>query len=408
MPRATKRLPSERSYDAESRKPRVTTRKMFRRQPPPQSPEASSDEYVESDSDSELERELKLPRKDDTRVKNLKPKVVRKREIKDTAEQTALHSQVVSIDPEKSISAAPHMIMRSSVYHMKVAPIVYPKVSTYVPSFYMFFFALQAMHSIVHENTYLHYLTPNYITIASKLYYGILSYLQILRAKIVAGIITKVEQQVLRRFEREFPFESLPVASPMITFFQNLGAVKLADPMYTWISPTLPDTLGTAANTNGIFSLSDNIMLPNVPAMIRFLYEIGEANAVADITQNNFLVPSSRVAGNANFFGINLGAAQQNQPDFQRLVYSAGWLNPPEIPSTLDIRLLRRIQRWNLPQLTAATDLRNVSQFLQSDENLEWFKNLVNMCTEEAKFFKGSTNFSAIEPTSGLSALIEV
>jgi len=407
MPLPKQRKPTSRSYDAESRKPRVTTRKMFKRQPPPEPIESSSDNHISSDSDSEMEKDLEIENKDDTRNKTLRSKVIRKRETKDTATQDALHSQVESNDPEKSISAAPHMIMRSSVYHLQAAPIVYPKVSTFVPSFYMFFFALHAMHTIVHENTYLHYLTPNYITIASSLYYSILGYIQILRAKVVAGIITKVEQQALRRFEMEYPFESLPIASPLVMFFQNLGAVKLADPMYSWICPTLPYPIGTPANTNGIFGSSDNIMLPNVPALIRFLYEIGTANTINDVTQNNFLVPSSRAAGNANFFGINLGLAQQNQPDFQRLVYSAGWLNPPEIPSTLDARLLRRINRWNLPQLTAATDLQTVSQFLQFDGNLEWFRNLISMCTEEAKFFKGSTKLAVIEPTSGLSSLIE-
>jgi hypothetical protein len=300
------------------------------------------------------------------------------------------------------------MIMYATVYHMKLAPVNFSAASTYIPSFYMFYFALNSAHTIVHENTYLKYLAPQYVTIASSLYYGIIGYIQILRAKTVAGIITRPESQALRRFEREFPFEGLPIMSPLVMFFQTLGAVKLSDPLYSWICPTLPAAIGTAANNIGVFLASANIMLPNVPALIRFLQEIGNAANINAITDANaMLAPASRVAQNNNFFGINLGANQQNNADYQRLVYSAGWLAPPEIPDTLDINLIRRINRWQLPVVNAGTDLTTIGSFLQLDGNYEWFKNLINLCTQEAKFFKGSTNLANIPPTSGLPSLVE-
>lgn len=405
----TKRKPSERSFDAESRKPRVTTRRMFTKPPPNPEDTDESDDFIESDVDLQLEQQVNIDVKDDTRKNPLKEKTPRKKEDKDTARQEAIHSKAESESAEHLISSAPHMIMRSAVYHMRTAPITFPQTSTYVPSFYMYFFALNSAHQIVHENTYLKYISPQYITIASTLYYAILGYFQILRAKVVAGIITRPESQSLRRFEREFPFESLPIMSPLIMFFQNLGAVKLADPMYSWICPTIPETIGTNANETGIFSRSADIMLPNVPALIRFLHEIGTANDIPAITnQEHKLAPASAVAGNTNFFGINLAAGQHNTAVNQRLSYSAGWLEPPEIPDTLDIKLIRRIGRWNLPNLSSATDLRSIGQFLQTDGNMEWFKNLINQCVDEAKFFKGSTNFAAINPTSGLSSLVEV
>jgi hypothetical protein len=402
------RKPSNRSFDAESRKPRVTTRRMFSKQPPIESDSESSDNQIESDVDSEIENITHLTVKDDTRKKILQDEKPRKRKEKDTATQEAIHSKAETASAEQLISSAPHMIMRSAVYHMRIAPITFPQVSTYIPSFYMFFFALNSAHQIVHENTYLRYLTPQYITIASTLYYAILGYIQVLRAKTIAGIITRSESQALRRFEREFAFESLPIMSPLIMFFQNLGAAKISDPMYSWICPTIPDTIGTGANEDGIFARSTDIMLPNVPALIRFLYEIGSAATVAAITStSNQIVPASAVAGNTNFFGINLAAGNINTGNNQRLLYSAGWLVPPEIPESLDLKVIRRIGRWNLPGLSNASDLRSIGQFLQTDGNMEWFKSLINLTTEEARFFKGSTNLGAIVPQAGLPSLIE-
>jgi len=355
-----------------------------------------------------MERELTMKQKDDTRRQNFKSKSVRSRQLKDTAEQTAVHVNKETEPAKETLSSAPHMIIRSAVYHMRIAPIIFPKVSTYIPSFYMYYFTLQSAHAIVHDNTYLRYLSPQYISIGSSLYYGMLGFIQILRAKTVAGIITRPESQALRRFEREFPFESLPIMSPLIMFFQNLGAVKLADPMYSWICPSLPEEIGTGPNVTGIFNSDDNIMLPNVPALIRFLSEIGNAQTLAQITDLNRIVPTSAQQGNTNFFGINLAANTPNTNSKGRLTYSAGWLEPPELPESLDVKVIRRIQRWNLPTLTSTTDLRQIGQFIQTDGNMEWFARLINLVTEEVKFFKGSTNLAAIPPVAGLSSLTEI
>jgi hypothetical protein len=399
---------STRSIDTESRKPRVSLQKMKKPQPKLAPIEDSSDEYISDQTDQEIESELEMKVKDDTRRSNVKMKSERRKSRKDTSRQEASHEMKESVSPDTSVITAKHMLLRTSVYHMMPAPITFPNASTYKPSSYMMFYTLNAAHNIVFSNTYLNRLYPHYLTVASTLYYGMIFYLQILRAKTVAGIITKAESQCIRRFEREFPFETLPIMSPIILHLQNLGAVKLADPIYSWICPTLPTTIGTASNIPGIFASSDDIMLPNVPALIRFLYEIGTATDLNDITEDHTLVPASRVAGNTNFFGINLAAGQQANGNFQRLVYSGGLLAPPEITESLDESIITRINRWNLPNLSAATDLTSIGSFMQTDGNLEWFKNLINMCTEEAKFFEGSTNLSSIAPTSGLSSLIEI
>jgi len=404
MPPKFKERSKARDYDKESRKSRLITTSRKKHPPPP---ESESDENVSDQSDTELEEQLEMPVKDDSRRVHLRSGRTRPRKDKETAQQTAPHATKESEVKEETLSSAPHMIMIAAVYHMRVAPITFPTTSTYVPSFYMFYFALDAAHNCVVNNSYLRNLSPHYITVASSLYYGYLGFLQILRAKDVAGIITRDESQVLKKFTKEYPLESLPVMSPLIPFFQNLGAVKLADPMYSWICPTIPRKLGTDSNVDGIFAANDSIMLPNVPALLRFLREIGEAVDVAAITEGTGIAPASRVSGNTNFFGIDLSPNHHNLVDFQRLAYSAGMLQPREIPQSVDVRTLRRVQRWALPQVTSATDLSTVGGFLQTNDNIEWFKNLVNIATEECKFFTGSTNMSAIPPTAGLASLFE-
>jgi hypothetical protein len=133
------RLPINRSVDAESRKPRVTLTKMYRRPPPqPENPE-ESDEQISSDVDSEIEDAEHMKVKDDSRRQTFTKRKARPQFKKDTATQEASHSKDETVSDEHDILAAPHMIMKAAVYHMKVAPITFPKVSNYVPSFYVLF-----------------------------------------------------------------------------------------------------------------------------------------------------------------------------------------------------------------------------------------------------------------------------
>lgn len=410
MPRERTLRRSKIAIDAQSRKPKVSAANAKRSQRPVVQDTDVSDDDITSQSDTDLEQEVELPVKDDTRRNPYKTPKPRKPKVREQTEvQESVDRQHETVTGIAEIKIAPHMVMYSTMYHLRIAPIIFPVASTYIPSFYQFFFALQAAHNLISENTYLRYLAPGYLTIASRLYYGYLGIIQILRAKNEVGNITKVESQCLRRFERTFPFESLPIMSPLIMFFQNLGAVKMTDPYYSWITPTLPDKIGTGVNEKGIFAVSENIMLPNVPALIRFLFELGNApNMDAVTSDDQELIPTSFKSENTDFFGIPSNGTRATDADYQRLVFSGGWLGPTEIPSNLDISTFKRIKRWGLPNLTLATDLSTVVNFLQTDGDVEWFKNLIWITTEEAKFFDGSTNLSNIPTTSGLSSLIEI
>lgn len=385
-----RRIPA-RDIDSESRKPRFKRSDKVQTLP-------DDETHISDQSDSEVEQILDMDVKDDSRRTQFVPHKSTTSKKTFTTQQKDSQQGKESAAPETSVSQAIHMIMYSAVYHLRIAPLTYPGTSTYIPSFYMFYEALNAAHRCLNGNTYLKYIAPDYLSVASSLYYAYLGYIHILRSKSTVGIASKAESQCLRKFEREFPFESLPVMSPLIMFFQNLGAIKLPDPMYGWICPTLPEVIGTEPNKPGIFTTDSSICLPNAPALLRFLFELGSVTTVEEVTHATelVLIPASLKAGNQNFFAIDLGQARYTNPDYQRIIYSAGMLAPPEIPGQLDITNLQRIRRWNLPNITSATDLRTIGQFLQTDGNFEWFKNLVKLAAIEAKFFKGSTHFGTL------------
>jgi len=402
-----------RKIDAESRNPRVSSSSKgnsnYRSgRPSTKVPESDSDNYVSGQSDDEIEQEFDMPVKDDSRRQNVKTHTPRNKEKKSTSSKIETHTNVESKSETISVAKNLAMLMIGSVYHLRLGPNNFPTPSTYKPSFYSLFHAISAMHNVVHENTYLRYEMPDYISIASSLYYAIVSIIQVYRAGNAIGILDRQEQQVLRKFERDFPFESLPIASPLIPFFQNLGAVTLPDAQYGPICPKLPIVIGTSANIVGGINDSANICLPNVPALIKFLYEIGQSNIRSIFDVDGTLVPPSFVAGNNNFLGIDRPARTVVSNDFQRLAYSAGWLMPPETRNQIDKSLLTNISRWQIPNISAASAFDTPMAFLQMERNTTWFKKISMIASTESKFFRQSTNLANIAPVTGLSSLVEI
>lgn len=395
MPEFTK---AKRSVDRESRKPKLSS------QPKGDESHDESDKYVSDQSDSELESIRKMPFRDDSRRTTLKPTTKRKTDSKITTTQKSILTTKETSTPDATISEARHMLMVSSVYHVRIAPITYPVTSTYIPSSYMFFEALHAAHKLLEGNTYLERVCPDYFSIASRLYYSILFYIQILRAKHAAGIITRNQSTCLRKFEREYPLESLPIMSPLILFFQTLGAVKLSDPMYSWICPTLPEIIGTDANTSGTLHSDAAMPLPNVPFLLTLLQQFSSCIDATEYNSDGQVIVPSFTSG-TNFLGLDF--VNQNAAT-RRTKFSAGTLEPVESAPNLDISVARRIKRWGLPTLTSQTNLQSIGDFLQLMGNSEWFKQLVIVATHESKFFAGSTNLSNIGTTAGLESLIEV
>lgn len=394
-----------RNIDKESSRPRVQHRKKA---PPPTKDES---EYSDQ-SDTDLEEELDMPVRDDSRRQRTQRPT--NRSVRQSHQQTLVAESAAQPEPPaaKDTKIAPHLTISAALYHLSFAPVVQPEVSTYVPSSFMMFETLRAMHDLTASNTYLAYVCPDYLSLASRAYYGIMFFIQTMRAMTVANTITRAQSQVLRRFLRSFPLEQLPCASPLIAYFQNLGAVKLSDPMFDFITPGLPNILGSDDDVNGNYDNAAVIHLPCIPALIEFLRLLGNPAALATkFDASGTLVPVLRQDANT-FLGIaaagNFTTGADRVPVSQ-LTYGAGWYAPSETEADVSIQKFVRIGRWALPATQGNTNLQTIDNYLRmpADLSLDWFKNLARVAAQEARFFKGSTNFSNIGDQTTLASLVE-
>jgi hypothetical protein len=113
----------------------------------------------------------------------------------------------------------------------------FPSPSYWTPNFLSILFALQAAARFAFDNRIMIKTAPEFVDYAVIVYYAILFYIQILRAQRDAGKIDGVDASFLRRFERRYPAENLPIAGFLVAHFSNITSLLLADERHDWIVP---------------------------------------------------------------------------------------------------------------------------------------------------------------------------
>jgi hypothetical protein len=395
-----------RNVDQESRKPRLSQRKNLT-----YPEEEHEGEEVEGEEDSEIEAVYQKDAKDDSRYKPNRKTDERPREKTNAVKQRTTHLPPPTENKSEPISTARYMIIRAAAYGLHINGITHADPSTFTPSAYIYMFAVDSMHRTLIGNSDIRAKCLHYNTIASRAYYATLFYIQVLRAMREAKATSVGQRKFLTRFEKEFPLETLPVASPMIPFLENLACIKLDDPLHKVITPSLPELIGTDTNEVGIFPTDTRVQLPCVPALLQYLNDIRGIAQAGELPANDdgILVPPS-AAGQGDFLGIPLTAVPNAQAgQFDRLRFSAGWLQGHETNQDEHIRnMIRRMRTWQIPSTNGRDDLTTIDKFLRMEQNMNWFYRIVELATVESKYFKDSNNLFNCKYSTGYQGLIEI
>nr|QLC36775.1 capsid protein [Sarcosphaera coronaria partitivirus] len=294
--------------------------------------------------------------------------------------------------------------------------------SSFVPSCHIMYEILSAMHNCTADNTYIYRTNQHYHPLLSRLYYGILFWIQVLRAKRAANQESSFERNFLRNIDERYPFETLPVAGPLVGYFSTIAAHMPADPKFeqTYVYPTTPDFL----NDCRIWTM------PHIPALIyaiKTMQNVTEANFVAKAGPSaahqdsvfvsktwrpygvGVVVPDIAENTTTYVFGERITAtdkavAAPNQYQFEHTATS--WyksVNPAiNTPLTMaNSTLIARKEYLEQVKLPAPkANIQDVEDFLGLEE-CKWFEKLVDIASTEASYFKGTSNFSEVDTISG-------
>jgi hypothetical protein len=390
------RLP-RRSVDAESKKPRVSQK------PRPASPtfeeeEAELSDTIKDDLDAGELSDSVRPRVPKTQKQSKKPKDISRKPA--PAGNEGEKEVEAPSDEEAEFKIAPALsILRGAAAHHEPDTLEHTSPSQFFPAAFSLFTMLAQMQDLLLDNRYLKKIHPGYNVIASNLYYSILFFIQILRARKNANIIASLESKVLRMFERNFEFETLPVAGPLAGFFELLGSIKLSDPRYTWVSPAVPVLKGTYGK--GITADEGTYLIPDVPFLLTLAYELGSAKKAGDEHAVDWIKGTTDTERYVKFGGFEFD---------HNNVYNS--LFRPSFPANSDYpENFRAIQRFmknaGFPKHDPKDTFDNIEDFLNAKGSMSWFTHLIKQASVEADFFQAKTNLSKIAPSADLSMLTE-
>nr|QLC36776.1 capsid protein [Sarcosphaera coronaria partitivirus] len=395
MPFPVREVKKEKTSSSSSNRGSAPPKRKQAPKPAPRPQTPPQDEDQTSDIEEEINEELNVSEDDD----EARPIAVTAK--KQTARKPA--KKEVESRPAKVPAS---MMMLAAVKHLNASEIVYGGKSYYIPSSWSFFKILEIMHENCSENSSLHKFCAQYHAGLSRVYYGIIWIIQVLRARQAAGALEQSEFQFLKYFENNFNFEELPVAGPLVLALGNVASFKPEGDVYDFVVPKLPNL---SVNTASAIYRNDrnHLFIPPVPFMIDFMYKFGAMTAaqMATALTNDQFEPFDKTTG-ASLAGVPFGADFVSLSTIQEHSLTLPGISPAWYHSTSTMIAKRMpIKRMRLPNV-AAYPKNTVKSFCGFDVEHDWFSKVIAVAGAEAKYFAGSTVLSNVLPTTGRSSVL--
>nr|UUW20933.1 MAG: coat protein [Xiaogan partiti-like virus 1] len=312
--------------------------------------------------------------------------------------------------------------MWTTVQHYQIAPKTYDEKSMYIPSSLAMFQILHEMENVLHGNEEIRWIAPNYFSLPVRVYYSVLFYVQVYRAKQQAGIISKSESSWLRAFERRFKDTSCEIAGPLVPFFTNITSVLPDDGQFDFVYPSVKpggvysSTYDKTSKKYAVIVDSTNYINPSVLLIADVFKRFCLKHSIEeeDLDERGNYIPFQFSTGGTLggvVFPPNVSAADYDH-DLVHLLFNPALMHP--LPEGLD-RLrevhpfYRRSKGRNIPIPAPENGVNctSPSDFTLLGENLDWFQQCVDMALAQSRFFTDSRNLSSIPANGSQSTLVQ-
>lgn len=280
------------------------------------------------------------------------------------------------------------------------------KISTFVPSAYMMYYTVHLMDDTIRKNSYFKKLQDAWHPFVSRIYFGILFYIQTLRAQLSLDTIDFTSRNFLKKFLSDYPPERLPVPGPLVTLFECLAPARPGSTLRTYVTPAIPEKVGPQTANLLIDYSAENagvLILPNIPMLIGFANLITNAqpNAIPDFTiRDSFNDTVDRSLNGSVFTALNWTQEQRVA------LLLPGMLHPPETDRAIDTSFNVYGKRLNLPQIVGTTRIRDVPSYLQLNTDNNWFGEILPIMSSYCEFFTDSRSLAECRIPDTSSPLI--
>lgn len=218
------------------------------------------------------------------------------------------------------------------------------------------------------DNFYFRRACPDYHPYILRLYYGILFWMQCIRAGNHAKDIDVDAHQVLTMFLEAFPPETLPISGPLLGLFKTLCCSQPEIPTYGVVFPSLPSNPGPERRDSFMNANPISHVLPNIPAIFALLSDLNsklnpadDAQAVYPAKGKHIPVPSTAVV-----FGHHSFPVHANRTDAQKwALCSSGLQYPCEADKKLHESFAEGLANYTFPR-TAGKEALKQLRFAQN------------------------------------------
>jgi hypothetical protein len=304
----------------------------------------------------------------------------------------------------------------TSVDHINIPQIYHDDKSSWTSNAIVLFELLNDMEELLNGNEELRWKAPNYFSLPVRVYYAVLFYVQVLRAKNEAGTITKSESSWLRAFFRRFKETMLPVAGPLVPYFMNIVSVLPDDNQFDYVHPTCPSKgsyeVELADKKQRMIVYGHHALVPSVALIASLLkfYCTHQRLQDENFDEEGNFVPF-RLSEGGEFAGFTFPANAGGDATIAALLTNPVLMHP--LPENKD-RLLeihgfwKRSKAKNIPHIpTNLPYLPNgPSGWTLLNDDYDWFQPCVDAAHIQCAFFSDAGNLSEIPTVGGVSALV--
>lgn len=276
------------------------------------------------------------------------------------------------------------------------------KLSFYWPSSRMMFHIVHLLNVHLVDHYYFKRYCPDYHPYVLRLYYGILFYIQCLRAAADVKDLPDDQHQFLVRFSQAHPPESLPIAGPLLTVFKSICTSQPEILSYGKVYPKIPTSLGPKVRKDFWCASPVAFMQPNVPGIFALLEHLNSLinGSPAVIPKKGKHLPVTSDATTAQIFGHHSFAAPASRTHNDKwALISPGLEYACEADSKLNQDFAERYENFDFPPTTEGDDIRPVSSYLGLDKSMAWFSQVKDVAASAATYCTGSGTLADCSPS---------
>lgn len=327
-------------------------------------------------------------------------------------------------DSERDAENAVRLALGSSAFRK----VTHFGLNVFIPDFSLLFFALGALDFAMLSTDKFCRASEFWTPAVSRIYIGVLCYIQVMRAMRRTSTEFGTEIQVfLDWFEEHFPASTLPVPGPLVNYFSTIASCHISTLDYKVMCPILPATVPCAAGNRWLITNNLNLRFPLIPTLINQLSNhYAFANPAAAAPQTAEQIGRWPDFGRVQF-GQNAWAANAATSQTHRVALTA--LNTATTAYTWASPGMNQFYRTNTsigknlidygmpandmlpPQFEQAAAngpaAANVAwrTFLGFETTYEWFSEFARIMAVYSKFWKGSVSLDQISPVGSTACL---